>query len=250
VVAKNTFSRAILIALIANLKPYLFILYLVHLLNRKSYIQNRDFLILAPAFALLVFVVSGILLNEEFYVLPLNLIGFGTQSGIVSAREVLAFPSSIASFSALKTLLNDQYFGSIFYKIPLFIILIYLFKAIIFIRRNYISQDYLIVFAVVILLNLPIHVGGYAALLYVPIIGLLYKNQEYFLLGLIFVASFCSLWDFIPLIDIQLERGFSYLSNKQVIIKQDLTMGSLVRPIANFIALAYLIKKKEKDKIE
>ena len=243
VVAKSEIIKAVLFALIVNLKPYLLILYLVQLLNEKSFSQNKDFIFLAPVFSLILFFVSGIVLNQEFYFMPLNLIGFGVASGVVSPLETLAYPSSIASFSAFKYLL----LGGVLFKIPALICLLYLLRTIFFIRKYYISQDYLYVFAIVMLLNLPIHVGGYAALLYVPIIGIFLRNKEYFLLGQILLATFCSFWDFIPLLKFEPENGFSYLSNQEMLIAQTLNAGSLVRPLSNFIALVYLVKKIEKD---
>ena len=102
------------------------------------------------------------------------------------------------------------------------------------------------------LLNLPIHVGGYAALLYVPIIGLLYKKNEYFILGLILSTVFCSFWDILQFMDFDPERIIVYLSGEEVVYNPELTFGTVIRPISNFLTLAYLfrkIKKNVNDKI-
>jgi hypothetical protein len=247
VVTENKIYKSLIFSVIVNLKPYLLMLYIVEFLNTKSHAQNKDFLILAPIASLILFIVSGLVLNQEFYLMPLNLIGFGATTGIVNPQEVLAFPSSIASFSAFKYLMPDVQIANIFYKLPTIFCLIFLGKTTYLIIKNYISQDYLIMLAIIMLLNLPIHIGGYAALFYVPIISLLYRNKEYFLLGLILSTTFCSFWDLIDIIKLDSVSTAVYLSGQQVIFDFQLAIGSIIRPASNFFALVYIFRKIKKN---
>jgi hypothetical protein len=102
---------------------------------------------------------------------------------------------------------------------------------------------YNIILSVIILTNIPLHVGGYAALLYLPIIGLLYRNKEYLLLTLIMATFFCNIWDFYEPIKLGFQESYSYLSTTKVNIELTLTLGSIIRPAVNFLVLFLFFNK-------
>jgi hypothetical protein len=175
--------------------------------------------------------------------MPINLIGFGASSSVVSPNEALAYPSSIASFSRFKDLFPDITLFSFIFYIPSLAVLLFIFRCLLTIIKDKINNDYLIILSVIILTNIPLHVGGYAALLYLPIIGLLYRNKEYLLLTLIMATFFCNIWDFYEPIKLGFQESYSYLSTTKVNIELTLTLGSIIRPAVNFLVLFLFFNK-------
>ena len=186
---KNQISRALAFAILINLKPYFIIFYIVQLLNYKSQQENKDFLFLSPIFALIIFFFSGLLLKEHFYLVPLNLIGFATNSSQISPGEALSFPSTITAFSHFRGLVTEFSIPPIFGHLAKLIVYIYLMKFFLLIYKHKINFQDLCIFSIIFLTNYSTSTGGYSLLYYIPALALLYAKKDWTILGIIIILS-------------------------------------------------------------
>lgn len=246
VVAKNQIGRAIALAILVNLKPYFAILYIVQLFNVKTHRENRDFLFLAPIFSLTLFLVAGLLLNQEFHLMPMNLLGFATNSALLSPTEVLSFPSSITAFAYLRSLVIEFSVPPIVGYLAKLLVYAYLIKSLLLIFKYEVKFEDLAIFSIIFITNYSISTGGYGVLYYIPAIALLYKQREYVLLTIIIAIMYIGIWDLLPIYQYSGREMNVYLSGEVVKIKPYLSFGSIVRPIANFAVLVLFFKNLEK----
>jgi len=103
----NNIYKSFILSLLVNLKPYFLILYIVVFINSKINNENKDLIFLMPIFSLIIFLSTGLILNQEFYLLPFNLFGFSNAGAILSPYNILTFPSSISSFIFLNEIIPD-----------------------------------------------------------------------------------------------------------------------------------------------
>jgi len=224
---------------LVNLKPYFLILYIVIFINLKINNKNNDLIILTPIFSLIIFLSTGLILNQEFYLVPFNLFDF-SNAGALSPYNILTFPSSISSFIFLNEIIPDfkisRYLGYTL-KILLFY---FIFKLIQLVLRKKLTMDYLTIIGVVIITNYSVTSGGYSLLLYIPILAIFYKNKNYAFLAIISII-FLGVIGLIPIYyNIYNAIGMSYLSLGTVEIVQNLTLSTVVYPVANFIVIVML----------
>jgi hypothetical protein len=168
------------------------------------------------------------------------LFGFSNAGAILSPYNILAFPSSISSFIFLNEIIPDfkisKYLGYAL-KILLFY---FIFKLIQIVLRKKLTMDYLTIIGVVIITNYSITSGGYSLLLYIPILAIFYKNKNYAFLAIISII-FLGFIGLIPIYyNIYNTIGMSYLSLGTVEIVQNLTLSTVVYPVANFIVIVML----------
>ncbi len=241
ITTKNQVLRAILVALLINLKPYFAILYIVQLLNIRSYEDNKKFIFIAPLLGISIFLLSGYLVNDLFYLLPLNLLGFAIKR-VMSPAEALSFASSITAFAYLRGLITEFGISPIIGHFCKFFVYLYLVKFFFLIYKNRMSNDDLFIFAIIFLTNYSTSTGGYALLFYVPVLAIFYKNRSLDLLAIVIIFMFIGIWDFIPVYHYQAGSIYSYLSGETVMVNHYLSLGSILRPIANFLVLVLVFK--------
>lgn len=243
--SKDQISRALSLAILINLKPYFSIFYIVQLINMKSRKENETFLFLAPVFALILFLITGLLLNQEFYLMPLNLLGFATNSALLSPAEALSFPSSITAFGYLRGLVTEFSLPPIVGHLSKLIVYLYLIKSLFLVYKYKVSLDDLAIFSVIFITNYSVSTGGYGMLYYIPVLALLYKQKIYYLLAAIIII-YLGIWDLIPIYKYNGVEMNVYLSGEIAKIESFISLGSFIRPIANFAVLVLFFKKLEK----
>ena len=244
--SNNQISRSMALALLVNIKPYFFIIYIIQIINKESHQANKDFLFLLPVFSLIIFFASGLLLNQEFYLMPLNLLGFATKSGLLSPTEVLSFPSTISAFSYFRGLVTEFSLPPIFGYLSKLLVYFYLLRTLILIAKNKVNFDDITIFSIIFLTNYSISTGGYGILFYIPAIALMYKQGDFILLGLIVLFLFIGLWDVIPIYRYSVGDNIAYLSGELVKVESYISLGSISRPTANFAVLVLFFKNLEK----
>jgi len=243
---KNQVCKSIAFSILVNLKPYFAILFIIQLLNLKSIKENKDFLFLGPVISLIVYFVSGLMLNQEFYLMPLNLLGFATNSAILGPTEALTFPSTIISFTYHKALLTGINISSIFSYLCKLAVFFYLLRIIFLIIKHKVNLDNLSIFAIIFLTNYSVSTGGYATLFYIPILAILYSQRDYMLMSLIFISMFIGLWDVIPIYKYSGSTMNVYLSGEEANVAPYVSLGAFIRPIANFATLVLFFNRLKK----
>jgi hypothetical protein len=244
--SKKQMVRALAFAFLVNLKPYFAIFYLVQMINKQSYEDNKDFLFLSPVFSLILYLSTGLLLNEKFYMMPFNLFGFATASRLISSVEALSFPSSITSFSYIRGLVTEFRIPPILGYLVKLLVYAYLIKIFFLIFKKKLNFEDLTIFSIIFLTNYSTSTGGYGLLFYLPVLALLYKQREWLILSTIVVTMYIGIWDLIPIYHYSVDDVNVYLSGNIVKINPYLSFGSIIRPIANFIVLVLFFKNLEK----
>lgn len=237
---KYKLIKIIAFAFLVNIKPYFIVIYFFEII-RKDCKENIDYFILSPILSILILLISGIILNQEYYLIINNILGFASNS-IFSAPEILALPTSILAFAKINELFGHNYipeFLYILFKIMIWVLILLSLKLI---YQKKVSDSYFYIFIVLFLTNYSTTSGGYVGLYYIPIIPLLYKLKEFKILNLIVFTIFLGIWDIIPLANVSISTFDVYLSGEFRDASIDLSAGSIVRPIANYFALLIYYK--------
>ena len=74
----------------------------------------------------------------------------------------------------------------------------------------------------------------------------MYKQGDFILLGLIVLFLFIGLWDVIPIYRYSVGDNIAYLSGELVKVESYISLGSIIRPTANFAVLVLFFKNLEK----
>ena len=239
--SNTNFKKILAFAVLVNLKPYFLVIYFLELLRIRNTSSNNDFLILAPLVAVAIFLISGAIMDDEFYLLPFNLVGFASNM-VVSPLEIFAFPTSVAAFQYLDLIFKNINLPSEILTLPKLLTygLIFLIAKEFF--QKEINQQLMYVFIVLFITNYSTSAGGYSALFYLPIIPILYLHKEYALLNLLIFTFFIGIWDWVILANFGVWNFHSYLSEGPIKAEVDFTLGAIIRPLGNFFALAIFYK--------
>jgi hypothetical protein len=242
VLSKTGFLRGLGIALLINVKPY-FALLLLYYLARKNW---RGF-VTVVGLSGLIFVATGLALDENFLLFFRNLVGFSQNEELFSLREVMAMPSSISAFSAVLKTSGGAMFASSYMeisKIPLLVKVIEMLKfatlifalAVTFKKAALMHDAEIVVLLVVVITNLGTWVGGYSIILYAALLPIFYNmpfKRLYFFLLLLLAFPL----DIIPILTQNIGEQYSYVSNSSIDVEWTLGLGSIVRPMANIVLL-------------
>ena len=245
--SKNTIHRSVALAILVNLKPYFIILYILQLLSKNAREENKNFLFITPVLILLIFLLSGLLLNQEFYLLPNNLFGFAAERKIFSPTEVLSFPSTVIAFEYFGDLAVKYRSSEIFFSIFRAVLYFYIIKSIMLASKKTVKFEDLAILSVIIITNYSISTGGYGLIYYIPILVILYQQRFYSLIVIIVTTIYLGVWDIIPIYSYGGDYMQVYLSGEQVRIESYLGLGSIIRPLVNFAILILFynnLKKK------
>lgn len=242
---KNGLFRIVCFSILINLKPYFALLLLFYIIKRDW----RNFW-LSILFSLLLFVITGILLDSHFLLLFSNLLNFAQSSSIFSVKEMLSLPSSI---SAISYLLNFEavqratkysyYFNlhavAIFISIVKWIFITWILIALIK-KFNTLSDTQILAVLVVVITNFGTWVGGYSIIFYFLLLPvfLTFELRNYY----IFILLFLYLpLDFIPLYKETIGEQHSYITNSIVVVHWTLGLGSILKPFLNFALMLTLL---------
>jgi hypothetical protein len=245
VLSRIGFVRCLCIALLINIKPY-FALLMIYYIARKNWKGFATCVALSG----LIFAVSGLLLDNHFLVFFVNLLDFSRANGVFSLKEMLALPSSISAFSyALKhpdgVMLAACFLSPVIIAIIVYVIeatkwgVIAISLAILSTRSSVMRDAEIFTLLVVVITNLGVSVGGYSLIFYIALIPVFIKMRAKWLcIGLLVVMAMPL--DIIPLMSEFLGKNFSYLSDSYVGVQWTLGLGSVIRPVANFLLLLLL----------
>lgn len=246
--SKIGITRSVCIALLINLKPY-FALLLFYYIARKYWKGFINCTMLSG----LIFVMTGLALDNHFYVFFTNLFNFSHGTGLHSLREVMAMPSSVSAFSyVLKNPTGAMFASSHLSSNTIAIVVnfieagkwsvIAISLAVLFIKSKQIRDTEIFSLLVVIICNLDIWVGGYTFILYIALIPVFIKMRAKWLY-LSLLALIAMPLDIIPIISGFIGEQYSYLTSTNINIWWTLGLGSVIRPIVNLILLLFLSRE-------
>ena len=239
------FVRALSIALLINIKPYFFLL-LIYYLVRKNW---KGF-ITCSAFSGLIFLITGLALDNHFLYFFLNLLNFSQDNSLFSLREVMSMPSSISAFTyILKNptgiLLASHYLGqSIISNLPFLIevskwsILGFAIATLI-LGSNLFRDVEVFCLLIVFITNLGVWVGGYSFIFYISLVPIFLSlsNKRIYIVILFIIAMPL---DVISLMQNSIGNYYSYLTDSIHMTNWSFGLGSIFRPISNLLLLLIL----------
>jgi hypothetical protein len=250
----------LLILLYLLLFVLVFVLLLIYYLARRNWKGLVSCILISG----LIFLISGLILDNHFLVFFTNLFDFSQETTLFSLREVIAMPSSISSFSyALShpdgvifvsnflTAQGSATLASIIETIKWLVI--FSSFAVLYIRSRLVSDQEILTLLVVIISNMGIWVGGYTLILYAALIPVFFRMRARWpyicLLCLITVPL-----DIVPLLVNFIGIQYSYLAAENIEILWTLGLGSVLRPVANLALLLLLtyeiINRKKANKLK
>jgi len=230
--------RAVSFSLLINIKPY-FGVFLIPTFMRKKY---RDFFLFI-LFSATVYIFSSVIIGPEFLFFLKNLFTF--NENIFSLREVMSLPLTITSHiiffsNADLSILTSSLLGKFLIVNLLYIgyiSLIILFLYVIFRFKNILNhKDYICLF-VFGLTNFFYQVGGYSIISYFILVPHIYKNYRFLIYFLI--PLFMPL-DIVPVFNDLLPYSYSFLYGGFTEVNYTLGLGSLLRPILNYLLLFFM----------
>lgn len=237
--------RAFCIAVLINLKPYLALL-LVYYLIRCNW---KEFW-LCTLLSGMLFAIIGILLDHYFLLFFSNLLNFSQNDAILSVKEIMAMPSSLSAFSyvfnheAIQQATKYSYFFNLhaianaISSIKWFVIT-WIFVAL-YNNKNRLSDAQIFAILLVVITNFGIWVGGYSLIFYITLLPVFLTMRLRNVYCAILVLLFVPL-DFIPLAKETTREQHSYLVNAIVEVQWTLGMGSVLKPILNFVLMVTLL---------
>ena len=236
------FSRSFFLAILINLKPYFVILAVYYLVRR-----NWKGFITCTTLAGVIFLISGLALDNNFFVFFENVLSFSKEEALFSLREVLAFPSSISAFSyvlshpdgiayAAKILdpRNTAHLVVIMEAMKWVILGVSI--AMLALKFTVIRDAEVFVVLVVAISNLGIWVGGYTFILYVALIPALIemRNKRVYLTCILLLAIPL---DLIVILSDYNGHQYSYFARDSIEVVWQLGAGSFLRPVINLLFL-------------
>ena len=239
--AKPGWTRIFAIGILINIKPY-FALYLVAF----AISQKPKELICCTLMAGVIFLLSGIVLDEHFLEFVWNILQFSQDQNLFSGREALSLPSSVSAFAyVLRTYIaqggtlsvGDLDINSIIGLIESakWLTLIAAFFSLA-LAGHRLPTELMLAATTVAITNLGIWVGGYSFILYVCLIPIFWR-LTYHKIYLACVFLIFMPIDVISLLRDNIGNHYAYISDATVSVDWDLGLGVLLRPIVNFCLL-------------
>jgi hypothetical protein len=234
--------RYVAIAFLINLKPYFAVLLLFYLMCRNY----RD-LLQCLLWAGGIFVCTGLILDSNFILFFSNLLGFSEAKGLFSLREMMSMPSSISAISSILKTESGAEFAARFIGEGVIRTIIYsievckwsaLIGAIVigFRCARFVPGQATIALLIIVISNLGIWVGGYTLILYMVLIPVFCTQPlARYLIGILVIMILP--WDFLPLLKDNIGPQFSYFAGPVANVEWQLGLGSVLRPLLNFILL-------------
>ncbi len=244
---KNGWTRALSIALMINIKPYC-VLFLFMYLVRKEYLWFLN----ACVASLLIYIVTGVVVDRNFYLLLQNLAGFGGNSYIFSPNAIASMASSIDVFSynmsyryfmggaSFGKASSEASFGAIIKIIN--VVAIILLLIIMFVRQRNACSKKLLASISVAVMNATVAVGGYSLIFYIATLPVFRSMRYRDFYTLIIIILFMPL-DFIVTKSTLGGMQNIWLSGATTSVEIVDGIGSIIRPIINFSFLLLLLSE-------
>ena len=247
---KKSMSALILVAILINIKPYFALLALLYLPHFKTFCW-------LGAWSGLIFVLTGVLIDPQFYLFFNNLLLFNNIGGGIPVFDQLTFPSSALALKGLTIMIpwmkHYMFWFSLLKIILYLVIAVFIFITIF---NKHITDRDRVIGIVMLITNYSVMSGGYSLIYYLPILPILLRYYPhkfiFYLLALMAPLDWILCYQ-----QEHHEALYSYLGsvvgesfkNHWLVPNQELYIGSLVRPIINFWLFAsftyYLIEKKK-----
>jgi hypothetical protein len=240
---KSIFSRILILSVLVNIKPYLFLLSVVFLVKKQYY-----YFVMYLFCSAFIYLFFGLLTNDNAIYFLENLFLYVGGSSLYSGKEVLSFPGTVLVF----TYLLDGGFLEGFISLvpsaisPLIKIIVYslwlLLLFFVFYRARSLSDFSILFFLTVLITNLGVFVGGYTLMFYsVFLVFMLFKeNCSKFIVFLLVLINL-SIFDLFYFYSTSPVNQFSYLSGDLVDVEWFLSVGSILRAVLNFLVLFYCV---------
>jgi len=240
--------HSLLISILINIKPYMSLIGLVIVTDARTIFST--FLITAT-----IFFIAGFAIDENFLQFFVNLFSFTQVQSLFSIREILAMPSTIAVFAAilrntsLPEIFDNFSNDEIAFAIDFVRISAIILGASIIVEAKNDPFPIRVSAIVLVIMNLGIWVGGYTAVLLLPLIPFL-QDVKYRAFHMTAILLYCSPLDVIRIYSTDGEVMKSYISGSEVLVSWSLTFGSILRPILSLfimIMLCYELRKKSRN---
>ena len=236
--ARPGWARAFAIGVLINIKPY-FALYLVAL----ALTRRPKELVACTMVAGVIFLFSGIVLDDHFLTFIPNTMQFSQENALFSAREILSLPSSISAFTyVLQTYFSQGGSLSIAgFDIAMITSIIELTRwlgiagllAVLALAGRNVPEHFALAAMTVAITNLGVWVGGYSFIFYIVLIPI-FLRMAYWKFYLAMVALILLPIDVITILQDNIGNQYSYLSNATVSVDWQLGFGAIARPTINF----------------
>lgn len=242
--AKSNRWRWFAVAVLLNIKPY-FLLFLIAPILAKAW----QALLFSVAVASIIFITTGLLVDQNFFYFLPNILSFGQSEFIFSGREVLALPNSIMAFGyALASMIrNGAQIGGHIIDIQMVIEAISLVNtsisllgfAALVVARNRLSQEQMFAVLTIIICNLGVWIGGYSLMFYAILIPAFLSMRLRWVYISIVVLIFSPL-DMLVLMKEALPEQILFFTGEQSAVEYQLGLGTILRPILNSSLLILL----------
>lgn len=244
---ENRWLKAIFFGLLVNIKPY-FIILLIQYINFYSF--NKLDLLRCIFLAAIIFISTGLMVGLNILDFISSYYAISSQGGI-GDDGLLALPNTLASLYPLKNIIyysfnspNSTYaFWFSCLKLMAIITPLVLFLLTVF---RPLSATEKIIAALVLIANFSHVVGGYIFIIYILLIPYLYEKSIYKSLLILSLIILCLPVDIIRINFIPIYFPVnSYLSGGITLDNNILFLGlgTIIRPIANYLIMLTLIIK-------
>lgn len=237
--------RALYVAILINIKPYFVLLLLFYWLKRdiKGLWQG---VLLAGG----IFLVTGILLDENFLLFFYNIFSFSQNAPPFSTQTALGLPSSVSMYSYVLNLeaIQQTTKYSHILNLKAIAVLIEVMKwsiiawamAMLYKSRSLLSDNQIFAVLLVVITNLGISVGGYSLIFYVALLPVFLSMRFAKIYCWLLIMMFAPL-DLIPVYSGAFSEQYSYITNSVVNVRWTLGLGGVIKPILNFSFLICLL---------
>ena len=244
VLSSTGMLRMFCIAILINLKPYLALLLIFYIARRNW----KEFWLCTLITGIL-FVITGILQDPNYWLIFANMFTFSQIGASLSLKEVMAMPSSMAAYSYVfnNEIIQHTKYGY-FFNLHVFANAIYAINwfvlawviAAIYNKQDRLNDAQIFAILLVIVSNLGVWVGGWSLIFYVTLLPVFLTMRFGKIYLVILILLFVPL-DFIPLVKVTIGEQYSYLTDSIVVVHWTLGMGSVLKPILNFMLMATLL---------
>jgi hypothetical protein len=241
----SNIKSALSLALLINIKPYFIILSFGYLISGNI---NKFFVTMISTIS--IFVISGLLLCDDFYKLIPNIINFGSARDDISIRAILSMPISLTSYINILDLFvirkyeYASYIGVIEFistslKLANYSLLLLLMYTLAVLKNNLTEMEIMtiIIFAAVYFIE---SIGSYGLIFYLPLLP--YIKQYKFgkvIYGIIILIY--APWDIFSLYRNIDSFGNIYIFNEKNIYIFQITVATFIRPISNYLLLSIFL---------
>ncbi len=245
--ASNSWSRAIFLGLLINVKPY-FVLLLIQYLNIKQF--NKFDLVRSLLTTALIFFGFSFFVGINYVNFFEAFLSF-SKNTTLTVEGVVALPHSIAALSTIKALINFGEGSRYTFWFSLLKVINYSTVAVLLyitLSRK-LSPLELLIACIVLLTNFSISTGGYILIIYITLIPYLIQSKEYKNLIIYILLIAVLPVDYVGILSINYDESISWLGKNYLLQNHDfyISLGSLIRPLLNFSLMTnflWLLLKK------